>query len=420
MEVIVLGAGVIGITTAWFLRKQGHRVCVIERRDQPGLETSFANAGQVSAHLADPWANPSTLRDVSSWLFRDDTPLVFRPKADIHQWAWLLKFLRECPAERYRRNLVHLANLGVYSRTALQELRSEIGIAYDGRQNGILLFFTDAEKLAGAAKAARELGKYGLRREILDAQETLALEPSLLSIRDELAGAIYSRFDETGDAFKFTQALARKSEESGVRFEFNTTLNRLITRGSQIDGIELVRADGKREMARADRYVLCLGTSSPLISRKIGVDLDVYPVKGYSVTFPVRDGAEPLTRGLTDAANKMAFSRLGNRIRATAIAEIAGYDLSIDRARCGQIVANARRLFGETLEYDGASYWAGLRPMTPSNLPIIGKSKRYSNLLINAGHGTIGWTQSCGSARAIADIVQGKYPDCDFPFIGLQ
>ncbi len=418
MDVIVLGAGIIGVTTAWYLRQNGHNVRVLERREQAGLETSFANAGQVSAHLADPWANPSTLSSVFTWLFRDDTPLVFRPKADIHQWSWLFKFLRECPASRYNRNLVHLANLGVYSRTSLQELRARTGIEYDGRQRGILLFFTEEDKLQGAAAAARRLAASGLRREALNAEQCLEIEPSLQSIRGELKGGIYSRYDETGDAFKFTQRLAELAREAGVQFDYGSAIKRIDVSGNGIQAIEVQQADGGTERCTADQYVLCLGPASAPMARKIGVNLDIYPVKGYSVTLPVREGALAVGMGLTDAAQKMAFSRLGDRVRATAIAEIAGYERSIDQKRCQQIVANAQRLFPDALDVDQAQYWAGLRPMTPSNLPIIGRNDRYRNLLINAGHGTIGWTQSCGSARAISDIIEGRRPDCDYPFIG--
>ncbi len=418
MDVIVLGAGIIGVTTAWYLRQNGHNVRVLERREQAGLETSFANAGQVSAHLADPWANPTTLRSVFTWLFRDDTPLVFRPRADIHQWSWLFKFLRECPASRYNRNLVHLANLGVYSRTALQALRAQTGIEYDERQRGILLFFTEEDKLRGAAAAAKRLAASGLRREVLDADQCLEIEPSLQSVRDALKGGIYSRYDETGDAFKFTQRLAALARDAGVRFDYGNDIRRVDVGGGAIRAIDVQKADGRTERYTADQYVLCLGPASARMARKIGVDLDIYPVKGYSVTMPVREGALAVSMGLTDAAQKMAFSRLGDRVRATAIAEIAGYDRSIDQKRCRQIVANAQRLFPDALDTGRAEYWAGLRPMTPSNLPIIGRNGRYRNLLINTGHGTIGWTQSCGSARAIADILEGRRPDCDYPFIG--
>jgi D-amino-acid dehydrogenase len=420
MQLTVFGAGVVGVTTAWFLRQAGHEVRVIERRKQAGLETSFANAGQISAHLADPWANPSTLRDVWTWLFRDDTPLVFRPKADIHQWLWLLKFLKECPADRYKRNLVHLANLGVYSRGTLQALRSATGLRYDERERGILLFFVDQAKLDGAAAAARDLARYGLRREVFSVEQCLDVEPSLASIRGDLKGGIYSRYDETGDAFKFTQGLARLASDAGVSFEYETAVEKLHVKGGRIQSASVTRPDGRKEQLASDQFVLCLGTASAAFARKLGFSLPIYPVKGYSVTFPVRKGAQALAMGLTDAAHKMAFSRLGERVRATAIAEIAGYDLSIDRKRCGQIEANARRLFGQSLDYAQAEHWAGLRPMTPSNLPVIGRSARYANLLINAGHGTIGWTQSCGSARAISEIVAGRRPECDFPFIGLN
>lgn len=415
MDVLVLGAGIIGVTTAWSLRESGHNVRVIERRAEAGLETSFANAGQVSAHLADPWSNPSTLRTAMTWLLRDDTPLVFRPRADIHQWKWLAKFLRECVQSRYHQNLIHLANLGLYSRGALQSIRATTGIPYDSGQNGILLFFTNATALQGAAAAARKLAQFGIRREVLSADQCLDIEPALRSVETELKGGIYSRADETGDAFKFTQQLASRAQQGGVRFDYGTTIRQIHLDNNKIQSVEVEHADGQIEHCRADQYVLCLGPSSAALARKIGISLDIYPVKGYSVTVPVTDESAACNMGLTDASQKIAFSRLGNRVRATGIAEIAGYDLSIDPKRCQQILDRANALFPGGIDASQARYWAGLRPMTPSNLPYIGRS-RYPNLLLNTGHGTIGWTQSCGSARAITEIIAGRKPDCDYPF----
>ncbi|NYT61524.1 D-amino acid dehydrogenase [Alcaligenaceae bacterium] len=418
MDVIVLGAGIIGVTTAWYLRGKGHNVRVLERREQVGLDASFASAGHVSAHLADPWANPTTLNTLFTWLFSNDTPLVFRPKADIHQWSWLFKFLRECPANRYNSNLINLANLGVYSRTALQSLRAQTGIGYDEAQRGILQFFTDETKLQGAAAAARRLAGSGLRREVFDAEQCLEVEPALHSLRDTLKGGIYSRYDETGDAFKFTQRLTELACEAGVQFDYGSTVQRIQVGRDTIQAIDIQRANGQTESCKADQYVLCLGAESAPMARKIGINLDIYPVKGYSVSLPVREGAQALTMGLTDAVQRMAFSRLGNRVRGAAIAEITGYDRTVDAQRCQKIVANAQRLFPDALDIEHADYWAGLRPMSPSNLPSIGRNDRYHNLLINAGHGTMGWTQSCGSALAISDIIDGRRPDCEFPFIG--
>ena len=417
MDIIVLGAGIIGVTTAWYLRQNGHNVRVVERRPEPGLETSFANAGQVSAHLADPWANPSTLRTVFDWLLHDDTPLVFRPQADIHQWTWLAKFLRECVQSRYHQNLIHLANLGVYSRTALQTLRADIGIDYDGRQNGILLFFTDADRLRAAAGAALKLAAYGIKREVLSAQECLDLEPSLQSVGNSLQGGVYSRGDETGDAFKFTQRLAERARQAGVVFHYGASLQEIKTGKSGVDAVDIVFGDGRKETCRAQHYVLCLGSATAAQARKIGISLDIYPVKGYSVTLPVLPDSLACRMGLTDAGRKIAFSRLGDRVRATGFAEIANFDTSIDTARCQQLQDRAMALFPDALDAAQASHWAGLRPMTPSNLPYIGRS-RYPNLLINAGHGTIGWTQSCGSALAISEILENRAPACDFPFLG--
>jgi D-amino-acid dehydrogenase len=418
-SVLVLGAGVIGVTTAWYLRAQGHDVRVIDRQPGAGCETSFANAGQVSAHLAEPWSNPTTPRQLPRWLLADDAPLVFRPQVRWDQYRWLAKFLRECSASRYGRNLIHLANLGLYSRNALKALRRETGLTYDHHEGGILLFFTDAAVFARAAAAARRLAQAGLQRAPKSADECLAIEPALRSLRDRLAGGIYSEHDETGDAHQFTQALAALCAARGVTFDYGTTVRRIVAGNGDVTGVLLEHADGRRETARAGRYVACLGSFTARLTRPLGVPLDIYPVKGYSVTIPVADDRAAFRIGITDAANKMAFSRLGDRLRATSTAEVAGFDAAIDSRRCQALVRHVAQLFPGAGDGARASFWAGLRPMTPSNLPHVGRS-RLPSLYVNAGHGTVGWTQACGSGRAIADIVAGRRPDVDFPFMGIS
>lgn len=417
MTVLVLGAGVIGVTTAWYLRAQGHDVRVVDRQPAAALETSFANAGQISAHLAEPWSNPQTPKMLPKWLLEDDAPLVFRPRARIDQWRWLVKFLRECKVERYGRNLIHLANIGLYSRTALKALRVEAGVTYDHYEGGILLFHTDGAQFERAAATARRLAASGLQRTVKTADECLAIEPALHAMRDRLAGGIYSEQDETGDAHQFTQALAKRCAERGVVFDYDTTIRRVVGNGNDVTGVEIQRSDGKLETLSAASYVACLGSYTPPMLRPLGIGLDIYPVKGYSVTIPVASDSAAYRIGITDAAHKIAFSRLGDRLRATSTAEVAEFDRTIDAKRCKALVDHTERLFPGSGHGERATFWAGLRPTTPSNLPYVGRSS-LRNLYVNAGHGTVGWTQSCGSGKALAEIVAGRRPDVDFPFYG--
>jgi len=372
----------------------------------------------VSAHLAEPWSNPQTPRMLPKWLLQDDAPLVFRPRARLDQWSWLWKFLRECKAERYGRNLIHLANIGLYSRNALKALRRETTLEYDRYEGGILLFHTDPAQFERAAATARRLQANGLQREAKSRDECLAIEPALHALRDRLAGGIYSGQDETGDAHQFTQSLAKRCAERGVAFEFGTRVLRVTGTGDAVSGVEVERSDGSRATFDASRYVACLGCYTPAMLAPLGLRYDIYPVKGYSVTVPVADDQAAYRIGITDAANKIAFSRLGSRLRATSTAEVADFDLTVDRKRCEALVRHIEHLFPGSGHGERAQFWAGLRPTTPSNLPYVGRT-RYRNLFVNAGHGTVGWTQSCGSGKALAEIVAGRRPEVEFPFAGL-
>lgn len=419
MAVLVLGAGVIGVAAAWFLRAGGHDVRVVDRCESAALESSYANAGQVSAHLADPWSNPGTLRQLPRWLMQQDAPLVWRPRLRADQWRWLALFLRECAPSRYSRNLLHLANIGLYSRETLRALRAETGISYDFHEGGILLFHTEAEAFDKAAAAARRLEAHGVRRRVCNRDECASIEPALAHMRDRIAGGIYSPHDETGDAHQFAQALARLGASRGIRFDYGSTVRGLIVEGGEVRGAEVLHADGSRESVRASHTVVCLGPHSAALVKPLGVRLDIYPVKGYSITMPVADESAALRIGITDAGAKIAFSRLGGRIRATSTAEIADFDLSIDRRRCAALVRHAQKLFPGAGDAAGVTFWAGLRPTTPSNLPYVGRST-IPGLFLNAGHGTVGWTQACGSGRALAEILAGRRPEVDFPFLGVS
>ncbi|MFO1312826.1 MAG: D-amino acid dehydrogenase [Burkholderiales bacterium] len=420
MEFIVLGAGVIGVTTAWYLRAHGHDVRVVERRPGPALETSFANAGQISAHVSEPWANPQTPSMLPKWLLQSDAPLVWRPRARLDQWRWLTQFLRECSTERYGRNLVHLANIGLYSRTALKALRKELGLDYDHHEGGILLFHRDPAQFERASAAAKRLAARGFQREVKTRDECLTIESALEPIRDSIVGGIYSALDETGDAHQFTNALSKACAARGVAFEYDTRVARIVVAGDRVTGVEVERAGGRRETLQAQACVVSLGCYTPAMLKPLGIGgIAIYPVKGYSVTVPIADERRAFGIGLHDVSMKMAFSRLGTRLRGTSTAEIADFDLAIDRRRCQALVDHIDWMSPGAGRSNEATHWAGLRPTTPSNIPYVGRT-RIANLYINAGHGTVGWTQSCGSAKALAEIVAGRRPELDFPFTGLD
>ncbi|MCC6197130.1 MAG: D-amino acid dehydrogenase [Burkholderiales bacterium] len=420
MDFLVLGAGVIGVTTAWYLRAQGHDVRVVERQPGPALETSFANAGQVAAHISEPWANPQTPRMLPKWLLADDAPLVWHPRASLTQWRWLAQFLRECSAQRYGRNLVHLANIGLYSRTALKELRRELGLSYDQREGGILLFHRDPAQFERAAAAAKRLAARGFEREVKTRDECLAIEPALAPIRDHIVGGIYSAHDETGDAQQFSNALARICAERGVAFDYGTKIVRIAAEGDRVTGVEVERAGGGRDVLRAGACVVALGCATPAMLKPLGIGgIAIQPVKGYSVTVPIADEKRAFGIGLHDVSKKMAFARLGMRLRGTSTAEIGAFDTTVNERRCKALVDHIDWMTPGAGRAQEATYWAGLRPMTPSNIPYVGRT-RIGNLYINAGHGTVGWTQSCGSAKALAEIVGGRRPALDFPFAGME
>ncbi|WP_286220450.1 D-amino acid dehydrogenase [Marinobacter apostichopi] len=417
MHIAVLGAGVVGTTTAWYLQRQGHQVTVIDRQSNAGLETSFANGGQVSVSHAEPWANPSAPLKVLKWLFRADAPLLFRPRLDLAQWRWALAFLRECTSARAAFNIRQMVNLGTYSRAQLQALRREAGIEYDALSKGILHFYTNPQEFDGALKPTRIMQDLGCDRQIIDAERAVELEPALKPIRDRIAGATYTSEDESGDARKFTQNLAKKCAEAGVEFLYGTDVLDFERAGDRILGVQVLK-DGVHNTFRADAYVLSLGSYSAPMARKIGLTLDIYPTKGYSITVPVKNEKAAFKVSLTDDEYKLVYSRLGDRMRVAGTAELNGYSRDLNYTRCRAIVRRTAEIMPEAGHWDQAQFWTGLRPATPSNVPYIGKS-HFANLYLNTGHGTLGWTHSCGSAAALADIVAGRKPEVDFSFSGF-
>jgi D-amino-acid dehydrogenase len=417
MKVIVLGAGLLGVTSAYFLRQQGHEVTVIDRQASPAAETSFANGGQISVSHAEPWANPQAPLKVLKWLGKEDAPLLFRIRADMRQWLWGLQFLRECTPARTRHNIEQIVRLGTYSRDMLQALRRDIGIAYDERTQGILHFYTSQKEFDGAEGPAAQMRALGCDRRVISADDAVKLEPALRHIRPQLAGATYTAEDESGDANLFARELVKRCEADGVEFLLSHTVTSLREAGGVIDHVEATDSEGRFLRLRADAYVLAMGSLSPLYAQPLGISLPIYPAKGYSVTMPVKDAAMAHQVSLTDDEYKLVFSRLGDRLRIAGTAELNGYDRDLNRVRCEAIVKRVEQLFPGAGDSEQAQFWTGLRPATPSNVPIIGRSK-LPNLFLNTGHGTLGWTHSCGSGKSIARIVSGLKPEVDFAFCG--
>jgi D-amino-acid dehydrogenase len=423
MKVIVLGSGIIGTSSAWFLNKAGHDVTVIERQPGAARETSFANGGQISVSHAEPWANPSAPLKILKWLGKDDAPLLFRPRAELLQWLWGLSFLRECTQKRTDENIRQIVAISEYSRKTLQSLRAETGIAYDSLSQGILHFYTDQKEFDISLPAAKLMRDLGCPRHSISADEVIKIEPALAGIRDKIVGGDFTETDESGDVYKFTDGLAKKSADAGVDFQFNTTVTRLLTEGSgasaTITGVEVIDSFGRHKILRADAFVIAMGSFSQPLLKPLGVNLMIYPGKGYSATYDIiKPDAAPII-SLTDDGYKLVVSRLGNRLRVAGTCEINGYSRELNTARCEAITRRTRELFPDACDYESPTYWAGLRPLTPSNVPYIGKTK-YSNLFLNTGHGTLGWTMGAGSGRAIAEIVSGRVPEVDFKFTGIE
>lgn len=411
MHVLVLGAGVVGVTTAWYLQQQGYQVTVIDRQRQSGLETSYANGGQISVSHAEPWANPSAPIKVMKWLFQPDAPLLFRPRLDPYQWRWALSFLTQCTSAKAAHNIRQMVNLGTYSRNCLQALRRDVGIEYDHLEKGILHFYTNPAEFDAAMEPTRIMREHGCDRQVVDAERAVQIEPALQPVRHRIAGATYTADDESGDARAFTQALAKRCEDAGVKFQYGTEVLDFDRAGDRILGVQVLN-EGKHQILRADSYVLSLGSFSAILARKLGLFLNIYPAKGYSITVPVKNPDAAFNVSLTDDEYKLVYSRLGDRIRVAGTAELNGYTRDLNYTRCRSIVRRSAELMPEAADWDKAEFWTGLRPTTPSNVPYIGKS-HFTNLYLNTGHGTLGWTHSCGSAAALADIVAGRTPEVE-------
>ena len=417
MKVAVLGSGIIGVSTAWWLSQQGHEVTVFDRETGPGQETSRANGGQISVSYAEPWANPQAPLKLFKWLLRDDAPLLFRPQPDPRQWWWGLCFLRECQPSRVGRNIRAMVRLAEYSRNTLQAMRRELGIEYNHLERGILNFYRDPREFEDAQRTAGTMRDYGVDRRTVTPDEIVQLEPALAPMRHAIVGGDFTADDESGDVYLFTRALAAHAERAGVQFRYNTRVTRLIAAGGSVQAVEFIEPDGMYDTFKADAYVAALGPHTPMLVSPLGVPCNVYPTKGYSASFPITDPDAAPVVSLTDSANKVVYSRLGNELRMAGTAEMSGYSRSLNTRRCNHMLDLARELFPSALDFSSVRYWSGLRPSTPSNVPLIGRT-RVGNLFLNTGHGTLGWTMGVGSGKALADIISGRTPEPEFPFLG--
>ena len=413
MKVLILGSGVIGVTSAWFLTRAGHEVTVVDRRPEPAQETSYANGGQVSWGAGNPWAAPGIPLTALKWLFKRHSPLVLRPRFDPALWAWLARLLGNCTAARYTVNKERMLRLARYSHACLMQLRRETGIHYDEQARGTLLLFRAASDLDAAAREAAALARWDVPSRVLDPAGCVALEPGLAAARDKIAGGVLYSGDECGDCRAFTQALAALAAQSGVNFMYSTTVRGLATASGHVEG-----ALTDHGVLRADAYVVAMGSYSPRLLRPLGVKLPVYPVKGYSITLPIADGSAAPLGTLTDETYKVVITRLGERLRVAGTAELAGYDLRLRPARLATLEHVVRDLFPGAGDFAHAEPWAGLRPMTPDNPPVLGATP-YRNLFLNTGHGTLGWTMSCGAGRVLADLVSGRVPEIDLDGLTL-
>lgn len=414
MKVLILGSGVIGVTSAYYLARAGHEVTVVDRQPEPALETSFANAGEVSPGYSSPWAGPGVPVKAVKWLLMKHGPLVVRPKLDPVMWVWLLKMLRNCTSARYAVNKSRMIPIAEYSRDSLRDLRRDIGIQYDERSKGTLQLFRYQAQLDGTAEDIAVLKHYGVPFEVLSREGCIAVEPALAGVKEKFVGGLRLPQDETGDCHMFTQALARHAEALGVRFLFNTGIDRIVTDGARVSGVATSAG-----LLQADAYVLALGSWSSRLVAPLGISLPVYPVKGYSITVPIKDASGAPESTVMDESYKVAITRLGSRIRVGGTAEISGYSDKLYDARRATLDHSLTDLFPRGGDLSKATFWSGLRPMTPDGPPVIGPTQ-YANLHLNTGHGTLGWTMSCGSGRVLADILSGRKPEIDVSALSVD
>lgn len=439
-HIAVLGAGVVGVTTAWYLRQAGFEVSVIEREPAAAMQTSYANGGQISVSHATPWANPSTPLKALKWLFQEDAPLLYRLRADPQQLSWGLQFLSQCTAKKADDNLIQMVHLGLYSRQALQELRAKTNLNYQQLTRGIMHFYTSQAEFDAAIEPTKRMQELGCERQIIDIDTAVSLEPALYPIAHALKGATYTSEDESGNAHVFTQRLAELCQKSGVNFYYHTDILSLHRHPQKLHIEHILIKDNLQDDAvpqafHADAFVMALGSYSVQLAKPLGVYLPIFPAKGYSATYQVNPHAPHMAPfvSMIDDEYKIVMSRFDDKLRVAGTAEFNGYNLDLNKTRCLALTKRIQQLFTKGVLTETAEYWTGLRPMTPSNVPLIGKahlgkvthgsqnpSHTFDNLWLNTGHGTLGWTHSCGSAKALSLLIQDKQSELEleFDFIG--
>ena len=440
MKIIVLGAGIIGVSTAWHLLERGHEVTVVERQPDAAMETSFANAAQISVSYCEPWANRDAPLKALKWMFRDDAPLLFRPQFPVgeglKQWLWGLKFLAQCNDAAFERNVQQIVALGAYSHEALKDVVRATAIDYQRLERGIAHFFTDQKSFDTAGDAATLMRKYGVARKLVSRDELLKIEPAFTSFGDHIVGGTYTASDESGDARIFTQELAKRCMARGAEFLYGHDIVSMDKAGGAIESVAVrKRKAGTQDKAaplgdplrhlKADHFVAACGSYTAPLLRTVGVDLPIYPGKGYSATFKLKRPALAPMVSTIDDEMKIAMSRLGDHLRVAGTIEVGDYNLSLDtrlaRARCQMLSNRIEQILPgvcdtRNVEEGGTpNYWTGLRPATPTNIPFIGKTK-VRKLWVNAGHGTLGWTHGAGSGKALAELISGRAPKMQFGF----
>jgi len=426
MRVVVLGAGIIGTSTAWHVLQRGHEVTLVDRQPDAALEASYANGAQISVSYCEPWANREAPLKALKWMFDPQAPLLFRPQIDLSQWLWGLRFLAQCHDAAFERNVAQLVALGAYSHGTLKQMVAETGIEYQRQERGIAHFYTDAKSFEGAATAAEVMRRHGVQRRVVDKAELLRIEPALHPLADRLVGGTYTATDEHGDACVFTQKLAALCGRRGAELLFGHDITRLDVQGGKVRGVQVAdRATGQARTLQADAVVVACGAYTTPLLRSVGIRVPIYPGKGYSATLPILKPDQAPNVSMLDDSRKIAISRLGNFLRVAGTIELGGFDLRLDtpvaQARCQMLTQRIEELFPGVIDTRSAAaggnpqFWCGLRPATPTNIPLIGRTA-INRLWINAGHGTLGWTHGAGSGRALAELICGERPAMNFGF----
>ncbi|MGY8869612.1 MAG: D-amino acid dehydrogenase [Pseudomonadales bacterium] len=414
MKILVLGSGVIGVTNAYYLAKAGHEVTVIDRQPAAALETSYANAGQISPGYSSPWSAPGVPLKAVKWMMQGLAPLRIQPALDPVLFKWMTKMLGNCTEAAYRVNKSRMLRIAEYSRDSMNELNNDVAIDYDQRFGGTLQIFRTEKQVASSKADIAILDECGVKYEVLDRQACIEKEPALAHVKEKIIGGLRLPGDGTGDCYKFTQGLVAECEKLGVTFRYNTEVKGLVKEAGEIQGVQLAN-----EVLKADRYVMALGSYSPILLAKVGIKIPVYPVKGYSLTLPIIDESRAPVSTIMDETYKIAVTRFDDRIRVGGTAELTGYDLSLKEKRRNNVDFVVSDLFSGGGDLSKAEFWTGLRPMTPDGTPVLGATK-YSNLYLNTGHGTLGWTMAVGSARFVTDLIIGRKTDIDPSGLGIE